>query len=163
MMEFKQVITNFKARHVLAGKQMGFSLFPLLILDLVKNGLNITQMQGKFSQELVIEIFGGDLKFQNHAMDYLAVLAQSIPLPPASNPEMGYKPKSIPKKDYDAIIEDDIVKTEHLVDNIPNEDEEGDGLYTPPEESITLNPDDIEPTQRDVEFCKLIGATRYLK
>lgn len=162
-MEFKQVIDNFKATHVQAGKQMGFSLLPLLVQELIKNGLDVSHMPGKFYQELAIEIFGSNIKIQSHAVDALALLTQIVPLP-ATNPEMGDKSKVAQKRVTvpSVIIEDDIVKTEHLVDNIPDEDEEGDGLYTPPEESLTLSPDDIEPTQRDEEFCRLIGATRYL-
>lgn len=159
-MEFKQIIDNFKATHVSAGKEMGFSLLPILMIELMKNGLNISHMSGQFYQELTSEIFNGDAKLQLYVVDYVALLAELLPLP--AIPEVK-ELKSNPKQNHSAVIEDNIVKTEHLIYNIPKEDEEGDPYYIPPEERLTLNPNDIEPTQQDVEFSKSIGATRFLR
>jgi predicted transcriptional regulator len=59
---------------------------------------------------------------------------------------------------YEAKVEGDIITTDHLIFNIPSEDEEGDPYYIPPEERIDLKPEDCAPIEYDLEFCKLIGV-----
>ena len=158
MMEFKQAITDFKAKHAQAGKHMGFSLLPLLMKDLVDRGLNISSVDGKFYQSLAAEIFDGESKdLQIDAMDALILLGKMIPAPKVE------EIKPVVKATTEAIIENDIIRTDHLVDNIPNEDDEGDPFYIPPEERLNLRPEDCEPAHIDHEFMALIGAKGYEK
>ncbi len=154
MMEFKQIIDNFKAKYAQAGTHLGFSLLPLLIKDLVDNGLNFSVVDGKFYQTLVSEVFSGESQEMHvDAIDALMLLGQLIPLPKVTE-----APQIENKKE--AIVEDDIIRTDHLVDNIPKEEDEGDPLYTAPEDIIPLRPEDFAPMEYDEEFCAKIGATK---
>lgn len=160
MMEFKQIIDNFKAKNVQAGKLLGFSLLPLLMKDLVANGLNISHADGKFYQDLAAEVFSGESKdLQIDAVDVLVLYGRMIP----AAPQAVVEEKPAPKAVAEAIVEDDIIRTDHLVDNIPNEDDEGDPFYIPPEERLNLKPEDCEPAHIDHEFMALIGAKGYEK
>ncbi len=158
MMEFKQIIDNFKAKNAQAGKHLGFSLLPLLMKDLVANGLNISHADGKFYQDLAAEVFSSESKdLQIDALDALMLLGRMIP----PVPQVIEKKPAL--KVAEAIVEDDIIRTDHLVDNIPNEDDEGDPFYIPPEERLNLKPEDCEPAHIDHEFMALIGAKGYEK
>lgn len=59
---------------------------------------------------------------------------------------------------HQAIYADGIVKTEHLVTTMPDEDDEGDPYYIPPEECISLKPEDFAPMEYDLDFCKSLGV-----
>lgn len=152
MMDFKTVVAQFKSKHLQAGKQLSFSLLPLLMNELIANGLNISHANGQFYQELAEELFNEEPKeLQLYAIDALVLCGQSIPAPKAA-----LQPKKEAPK-VEAIIENDIIRTEHLVNDIPNEDDEGDPFYIPPEERINLRPEDFAPMEYDEEFCKLAG------
>lgn len=62
---------------------------------------------------------------------------------------------------HEAIWIDGIVKADHLVETMPDEDDEGDPYYIAPEECINLNPEDFAPMEYDLEFCKLLGVDPY--
>ena len=158
MMEFKQIVQNFKGEHLKADEVLPFSLLPLLVDVLVQAGLDRSQTNGKFYQELAAEIADKeDLRVQSYMIDALFVLNQKIPLPKQIVQE---KPVEKEKPKVEAIVEDDIIRTDHLTDNIPHENDEGDPLYTPPEERINLRPEDFKPKQYDEVFCNRIGATK---
>jgi DNA-binding MarR family transcriptional regulator len=58
-----------------------------------------------------------------------------------------------------------VIRTEHLVSDMPDEDDEGDPYYIPPEDRLNLKPEEIAPMTYDEDFCKLIGAdtSKYKK
>lgn len=156
MMDFKTVVSQFKAKQSEAGKPMVFSLLPLVMAKLIENGLNVSHMTATFYQELAAELFGDKpLELQLYAVDALALLGNSIPAPKVVEEQEVLKPKPVVKE---AIVIDYIIKTDHLVDNIPDEDDEGDPFHTPPEERISLRPEDLAPLEYDEDFCKLIGV-----
>jgi hypothetical protein len=100
---------------------------------------------------------------QLYAVEALFLLGQSIPLPKqVEQPIAAPKTEEIKKvkKFEDAAVIDGIIITEHLVNNIPSEDEEGDPLYTAPEDRINLRPEDFKPKEYDEDFCARIGATK---
>lgn len=154
-MEFKQVVQKFKAEHLKAGEVFPFSLLPLLMADLIKHGLTIEQTNGKFYQELADEIFDTDTQeIKSYGIDVLFILNQSVPAPIPV--EIKQEVKQV--RAVEALVDDGIIRTDHLTDNIPNEDDEGDPFYIPPEERIELRPEDCAPMEYDEEFCKLIGV-----
>ncbi len=66
--------------------------------------------------------------------------------------------RSTLKKGKDAIVDENgSIHTEHLINDIPDEDDEGDPLYTPPEKRIFLKPEDCAPMKYDLEYCKMLG------
>ena len=151
---------QFKTRHLEAEKPLGFSLLPLFMSELIANGLDISHVNGIFYQEIAEELFKDDgQEIQMYAIDAMILLGQSIPLPTktAEPPP----PLALPKKviKYEAKIENNIITTDHLTD-IPEEDDEGDPLYTPPEDRINLRPEDCAPMEYDEDFCARIGATK---
>jgi hypothetical protein len=154
MMELKQIVQNFKNEHIKADEDFPFSLLPLLMDHLVKNGLNISHLNGQFYQDLAGEIFSkDDLELKSYGVDALFVAAQNVPHPKVTTVE-----KVVVKPKVEAIVVDDIIRTDHLVDNIPNEEDEGDPFYTPPEERLDLRPEDCAPMHYDEEFCASIGV-----
>lgn len=158
MMDLKLSVDQFKSKHLQAGKQLGFSLLPLLFEELIQNGLNVSHADGQFYQDLAAELFE-NRELQLYAIDFMALIGQTIPNPkvadkPITNPVVVEVKKNTPT----ATIENDIVRTDHLMNNIPHEDDEGDPFYIPPEERLSLRPEDMRPMQYDEEFCKLIGV-----
>ena len=76
-------------------------------------------------------------------------------------PQTGVDVNLNQKKTRDAIIDENgLIRTEHLVYDMPDEDDEGDPLYTPPEERINLKPEDCASMEYDEDFCARIGATK---
>lgn len=152
-MEFKQVVQRFKAEHLKAGEVFPFSLLPLLMADLVKHGLTIEHTNGKFYQELADVIFDTDNQdVKSYGIDALFILNQSVP--------STVKIDNIEVKQVsavEALVDGDIIRTDHIVD-IPSEEDEGDPFYIPPEQRIDLRPEDCAPMDYDEEFCKSIGV-----
>jgi hypothetical protein len=155
MMDFKLLTSQFKDKHKQAGTTLGFSLLPLLMEYFVDNGLNISHAGGKFFQEIAAELFD-NRELQLYAIDYMILISNNIPIPAVQEQSV----KKVANPALEAVIEDDIVRTDHLTTNIPYEDEDGDPLYTPPEDRINLRPEDCEPMQYDEDFCARIGATK---
>jgi hypothetical protein len=161
MMGFKQVIDQFKQKHA---QGVSLDVLPLLVNDLVSNGLDISKLDGSFYTEVAKEIYGDSNKEAlGYAIEALFLLSQMVPAPKPNVQESPRvvsaptKPAKVIDKRETAIIEDDIIKTDHLVASMPSEDEEGDPFYIPPEERIDLRPEDMAPIQYDEEYCKLLG------
>ena len=157
MMGFKQVIDQFKQKHA---QGVSLDVLPHLMNELVANGLDISKLDSSFYTELVKEIYGDKNKEAlTYVVDAIFLLSQVIPVPTATPKPVAEQPKpKVIDKRVDAIIENDIVKTEHLVDSMPNEDDEGDPFYIAPEDMIPLRPEDFAPVEYDDAFCKLLGV-----
>lgn len=154
-MDYKPIIQQFKAK--LPEGPTEPTVLILLMKELVDNGLVATDISGNFYQEVATEFFqSNNPAFIGNIADALILLSQTVPLP-----KVVEVPVETPKKNKTAsvaVIENDIVRTEHLVASMPNEDDEGDPYYIPPEERIALRPEDCDPVQYDEEFCAFIGA-----
>lgn len=153
MMGFKQVVDQFKQKYA---QGVSLDVLPLLMNDLVLNGLDASKLDPNFYNELAKEIFGDkDKEALGYAVDALFLLSQVIPVQKQES-QSKIAPK-ITDVRTEAIVEDEIVKTDHLVATMPSEDDEGDPYYVAPEDRIDLRPEDFAPMEYDEEFCKLLG------
>ena len=160
MMEFKQIIDQFKAKYAKTGV-LDPSRLPFLMIELVNAGLDISKADGNFYQSLSESIYPGQTReFQIDIVDGLLFLGQI--LAPPKTVEKIAAPKTPTKEAI--VAEDGTIRTDHLDgDAIPDEDSEGDPYYIAPEDQIKLRPEDCEPMHIDHEFMSLVGAKGYEK
>jgi hypothetical protein len=172
-MGLDSIVDNFKTTNIKPGKVLGFSLLPLLIKELIDAGLDDTALSGSFYKELASKLFEGECEeVVILGMESLMFLGKMIPpkqvLEAVSKPQAVVlnvaPPVTVPKKSSpQAIMDGVLIRTEHLSDNIPDEDEEGDPFYISPEDQISLKPEDCAPMEHDDEFCAMIGYKRLEK
>lgn len=155
-MDVKQVVQTFKNEHLKAEEVFPFSLLPLLVEQLIKNGLRVEDLTGVFYQTLAAEIFDKEKEIQSYGVDYLMLLCKTALF--IKKAEKIEQPVKQQPKTMEAIVDNGIIRTDHLVDNIPDEDDEGDPYHIAPEERIDLRPEDCAPVDYDEEFCKLVGG-----
>lgn len=167
MMDYIQVVDEFKNRHVRTGLDLSLSLLPILINDLVVAGIDISITDGSFYQALSKELCGQEsAELQSYVTDLLIFCGRVVPVkqktevkPPLPAPTV-VRPVIALKGKEASVDVNGIIRTEHLTDNIPREEDEGDPFYIAPDQIINLSPEDFAVMEYDDEFCDLIGYKR---
>ena len=165
-MEFKQVIDQFKNEHIADGESLLISKLPILVNNLKVSGLNRTQATAQYYVSLVSYLCPSDVKkVQLMIVENLLFLSRVLALPKEETEPVNEvkKEKLVVKKEIalkgnQAIErEDGGLSTEHLVIDIPKEEDEGDPFFVPEDQRLTLKREDIKPMQYDQEICDMIG------
>ena len=164
-MDFSQAINTFKKEYIRPGEVLRLSLLPVLIDYLRASGLDFSMASGEFYQELSRDICSTEsAELQSYVTDLLQFCGRVLTLSPkrtAASPAIKSKP--LPKEPValngkQALQEEDgSFTTEHLTDDIPTEDSEGDPFFVPEDQRLTLKPEDISPMKYDKEFCEMMG------
>lgn len=156
-MDYISILEKFKKDNVRAGEVMPFSLMPFLFLELESNGFTQEQISNDFYKQALAILFANEERgVHSYALEEMFVYSERLPLTKKEEVK-----KEEPKKPQPvATTKGQFISTEHLVDNIPDESDEGDGLSTPIEDVISLKPEDFADYEIDWEFAESIGLKR---
>lgn len=160
-MDYISILQQFKKDNVKAGETMPFSLLPFLFLELEKNGFTQENLNTDFYKTVVSIVFEGEsASVHLYALEDMFVYAERLPI---KKQEIEKKKEEPKKPQPTATFTGQIITTDHLVNNIPDESEEDDGLSTPIEDVINLNPDDFADYETDWDFAESVGLQRPKK
>jgi hypothetical protein len=167
MMDYRQVFEQFKKQYIKAEGVFDFGLFPLLFLELKNYGADKNIATADFAKDF-IEIFlkGAKMPVLHGAVEYIGHYSVlMLPAAPIVKKETPVVITEAPVKNKPAepVVQEQPVKKNKGVgidyhSPIPREEDEGDPLYTPPEERIDLKPEDCADPVTDWDFLKRINA-----
>lgn len=160
-MDYISILEQFKKEHIRAGEVMPFSLFPILFLELERNGFTQDHINIDFYKQVIAVMFAGEQAgLHVYALEDMFIYAERIPLGAPKAVEVVKKEEPKKQEPIAVVAKGKIISTEHLVENIPDETEEGDGLSTPIEDVINLRPEDFADYEIDWEFAESVGLKR---
>ena len=164
-MDFSRAVDTFKKEYVRPGEVLRLSQLPILIDYLKASGLDFATASGEFYQELSRNICSSESsELQSYVVDLLQFCGRSLTIntkrkeesPAIKNKSISQEPIALGGKQ--ALQEEDgSFTTEHLTDDIPAEDSEGDPFFVPEDQRLTLKPEDISPMKYDRDFCEMMG------
>jgi hypothetical protein len=161
MMDCKRIFELFREQYMKAGESFSFSLFPILFSELKKYGVDRSAVTDQFAKDFhSILLPNAKTSVLLHSIEYishysaLTLTAKAVKTAPVAPVEVEKQPtpvvstvkavKSTVDIDYDSPI--------------PREEDEGDPLYTPPEDRLDLKPEDCADAVTDWEFIAQIKA-----
>lgn len=181
-MDYKLIFENFKKQFMQADGYFPVSLFPVLFIEFRKYGATQSIMSEEFVQDFLNVFFPNDkpkaklmaiqcitfytkefLPQVNNVVNTKKEVKEVVetkqvdepsPTPVSTKVNPNPEPKQAKLEDIPRI---------NYNEPIPDEVDEDDPLYTPPDQILHIKPEDCAPTQYDWDWIEKIGAVGYKK
>ena len=156
-MDYISILKKFKQERTESGDVFPYDSLIFLMHDLKKNGMSIELFNNDFYKKLVEIVFPEqDKGIHFYLIGDFYHLTKIFEF--AKQPET-QQTNEIPQESTKTIKEE-VVFQDGLDDRIPSEEEEGDGLYMPPEECISVNVDEMPRYTVDWDVAETFGLKR---